>query len=59
MKWKKPRSGEKRILRRFAFLPKKMHDGYTIWLSWYYTIEQWDDGTTSTEHNGYWKRVTK
>jgi hypothetical protein len=58
MKWKTnriPRSGEKSTIRRFAFLPKKLDDGYTVWLEHYYALEVWDDGTTSTEHNGYWK----
>lgn len=58
MKWKSyqsPKSGEKRVQKYFALWPAKLNDGYTVWLQSYWATEIWDDGTTSTEHNGYWK----
>jgi hypothetical protein len=41
MKWKTPAppprsvAGEKRTSRRFAFFPKKLDDGFTVWLRRY------------------------
>jgi hypothetical protein len=54
MKWKTTKSGEQRIATYFALLPTELDDGYTVWLQKYYSVETWDDGTTSTGI-GYWK----
>jgi hypothetical protein len=37
MKWKtfKIKEGEKRVKTRFAFFPKILTDGYTVWLESY------------------------
>lgn len=40
MKWKThiervPKKGSIQIIKKFAFLPKKLNDGYTVWLELY------------------------
>jgi hypothetical protein len=42
MIWKSgnPQNGEKRIILRFAFFPKKINE-YTVWLSWYYELQEY------------------
>jgi hypothetical protein len=44
MRWKKkrhPNVGDIRIKTKFAFLPTKLNDGYTVWLEKYEIIEEY------------------
>lgn len=44
MRWKtksKNRSGDTRVVARFALLPTKLSDGYTVWLESYWAVETW------------------
>lgn len=56
MRWKtdKQKTGDRRVVKYFAFCPTELNDGHTVWLEHYYALETWDDGTTSTGF-GYWK----
>lgn len=51
MKWKtntyKPQKGDTRIVRKFAWLPKKCEGGYTVWLETYdsHQTYQWGQFT--------------
>lgn len=40
MKWKTIVPGTIRIVQRFAWLPAKLSDGYTVWLERYYCVER-------------------
>jgi hypothetical protein len=58
MRWKTDKTvkGSKRFVERYAFVPTKLDDGYTVWLENYWEVQTWDDGTTSTGY-GYWKKA--
>lgn len=40
MRWQSPPVGEKRTVRRFALLPKRMDCGVFVWLEWYLSHEE-------------------
>jgi hypothetical protein len=44
MRWKtseQPKDGDTRIVRRYAYTPTNLDDGYTVWLESYYAVEKW------------------
>ena len=54
MRWKtatKNKHGNKQIQQYFAFLPRELDDGYTVWLETYYALEQWH------ENMSHWRIV--
>lgn len=40
MKWQTPKSGDKRIKRRFAWRPVQIKEDMKIWLEFYYTHDE-------------------
>lgn len=46
MRWKtnKPKDGDERIVRCFAFLPTEVDTGETVWLEWLWAVETYHDG---------------
>jgi hypothetical protein len=49
MKWKAQQSGDRRIIRRFAWFPVRSNDGYVYWLESYYACQ-----TYCRDYNGSW-----
>jgi len=45
MRWKHNkfirRNGDIKIVKKFAFFPTKLKDGYTVWLEKYYVTYKW------------------
>lgn len=41
MKWKRNPINGMRVVRKFAWFPVHLHDEYTIWLEYYYSVERW------------------
>lgn len=43
MRWKNkgPKAGDRRTIKRFAFLPTPLDDGITVWLEQYYVKQGW------------------
>ena len=61
MRWEtynRPKDGETRVITRFAFLPKKLDDGYTVFLERYSVKQRF---LTSPGGNyrdgGFWTNV--
>lgn len=40
MKWRTPRCGDRRVVRRFAWLPVRLSAGRTIWLELYWSHQE-------------------
>lgn len=70
MKWKttpRPSYNEMRIVKKFAWLPVKLNDEYTIWLEKYYSVERYVCGVDvccwviewSTQDNDTAKEMVK
>ncbi len=41
MKWIPPKDGQRRIKRKFAWLPVKTQEGTKIWLEFYYALQEY------------------
>lgn len=44
MRWKtksKNRTGDTRVVARFALLPTQLNDGHTVWLESYWAVDTW------------------
>jgi len=39
----KPKIGDRRVVKRFAWLPKTMSNGTRIWLESYFSVEQYKE----------------
>jgi hypothetical protein len=37
---KRPEYGDRRTVRRFAWIPKRLSDGWTVWLEAYEVVEE-------------------
>lgn len=49
MKWAIPKGGEKRVVRKFAWVPTKV-DTTAIWLEHYYAVQRYYDSPS----NDWW-----
>ena len=49
MKWKHPKDGQKRIIKKFALFPIRLN-GETRWLETVYILQKYLDGNSC----GYW-----
>lgn len=59
MKWKtatKNKHGDMQTQQYFAFWPKELDDGYTVWLEPYYALEQWYENSADTAMS-HWRIV--
>lgn len=55
MRWSSPRPGDRRSVRRFAWLPTTMHGGVVVWLEMYSALQRfaiWSEGE-------YWEDVER
>ena len=41
MKWKKPKYGDKRTVKKFAWLPVECEGSYIAWMEWYDEEQVW------------------
>lgn len=64
MKWKReqtPQLGDKRKVRKFAFLPKKCNE-FTVWLETYESVQEYSRDFWYTPERRYadsWKEVAR
>ena len=49
MTTKLPDIGTKRIVRRFAWIPRITDDNYRVWLAWYWAEQRYQDISVSME----------
>jgi hypothetical protein len=59
MRWQTPKkikNGEERIVRYFALFPTNLDDEYTVWLEYYYAVEQWQEFQNDYTQN-HWKLI--
>jgi len=46
----KPKIGDRRVVKRFAWLPKTMSNGIRIWLESYFSVEQYKEIGVMTDN---------
>lgn len=55
-----PKNGDKRTIKRFAFLPQEIIDGeksYIVWLEFYYILQEYSEGQEYVTRQ--WKEVER
>lgn len=62
MKWvlPSPKSGEKRTIKRFAFLPQEIIEGeksYIVWFEFYYIMQEFCEGQEYVTRQ--WKEIER
>jgi hypothetical protein len=52
----KPKKHDRRLVRKFSFLPVRINDEHYVWLQFYYSVEEY---ITDTRYfgGGWWRAI--